>query len=72
MQPVARQPPELSRRSRRTEGLSDKCFLHGKFSENQALLRVRSSKFAFSQWYFVGNGLARSELTQGMVIVSIP
>ena len=46
-----------SLRSRRTEGLSDKCFLHGKFSENQALLRVRSLKFAFSQWYFVGNGL---------------
>ena len=29
VQPVAEQPPELSRRSRRTEGLSDKYFPHG-------------------------------------------
>ena len=59
-----------SLRSRLTEGLSDKCFLHGKFSENQALLRVHSSKFAFSQWYFVGNGLARSVRTK--VLLRIP
>ena len=29
VQPVAEQPLELSRRSRRTEGLSDKYFPHG-------------------------------------------
>ena len=52
------------------EGLSDKHFLYGKFGENQALLRVRSSKFAFSQWYFVGNGLARSVRTK--VLLRIP
>ena len=54
MQPVAEQPPELSRRSRRTEGLSDKYFLYGEFGENQAFLRVRSSRLAFSLWCTVG------------------
>ena len=54
VQPVAEQPPELSRRRRRTEGLSDKYFLYGEFGENQAFLRVRSSRLAFSLWCTVG------------------
>ena len=37
-----------------TEGLSDKNSLKGEFGENQALWRVRNSRFAFSLWYTVG------------------
>ena len=43
-----------SLRSRRTEGLSDKNSLYGKFGKNVVYGRVRSSKFAFSPWYTVG------------------
>ena len=33
---------------------------HGEFGENQAFLRVRSSRLALPQWYFVGTHRMRS------------
>ena len=33
---------------------------HGEFGENQASLRLRSSRLAFSPWYFVGTHRMRS------------
>ena len=54
VQPVAEQPLEMSRRSRRTEGLSDKHSLHGKFGKNVALWCVRNSRLSLSPWYTVG------------------
>ena len=52
--PVALPTPEASSvqgelSAKLTEGLSDKNSLKGEFGENQALWRVRSSRFAHSQ-----------------------
>ena len=65
VQPVAEQPLEMSRRSRRTEGLSDKHSLHGKFGKNVALWRVRNLRFAFSPWCIGGGKAAEAPLCKG-------